>query len=101
MNSTSPINEQLDIKRGIEKEHLRTTAAGEIAATGHPQALGAALTHACITTDFSESLIELVTPPLSSIDALCASLQEIESVVYQNIGEELLWPASMPMWLTR
>ena len=49
-------------QRGVEKESLRVTPQGHISATPHPAALGAALTHAHITTDYSEALLELVTP---------------------------------------
>ncbi len=49
------------MRRGIEKESLRVLAGGELASTPHPRALGAALTHPSITTDFSESQLELVT----------------------------------------
>src|SRR5690606_13641069 len=43
------------VQRGIEKESLRATADGSLALTPHPAALGSALTHPHITTDFSES----------------------------------------------
>ena len=49
------------MRRGIEKESLRAQAGGGLALTPHPAALGSALTHPCITTDFSESQVELVT----------------------------------------
>lgn len=51
--------------RGIERESLRVTNRGHLARTPHPQALGAALTHKQITTDYSESLLEFVTPALA------------------------------------
>ena len=49
------------MRRGVEKESLRTRADGHLASTGHPTALGSALTHPHITTDFSESQVELIT----------------------------------------
>ena len=51
------------MRRGVEKEGLRVLPAGHLALTPHPQALGSALTHASITTDYSESLLELITQP--------------------------------------
>lgn len=48
--------------RCIEKESLRVTPDGMIAFTPHPRALGSALTHPEFTTDYSEALIELITP---------------------------------------
>lgn len=84
------------IRRGIEKESLRVTAEGALAATPHPKALGSALTHPRITTDFSEALIELITPPASDAHSTLTTLDEIHRYTYQHIGEELLWVSSMP-----
>jgi len=49
------------IRRGIEKEGLRVLPSGHLALTPHPAALGSALTHPHITTDYSESQLELIT----------------------------------------
>jgi len=58
-------------KIGLEKESLRVGASGRISQADHPSALGSALTHPSITTDFSEALLEMVTPPCdSAADAL-------------------------------
>ena len=81
---------------GIEKESLRVAAGGTLAKTAHPKALGSALTHPYITTDFSEALLEFVTPPLAGSAQAIAFLEDIHSYVYKHIGEELLWCASMP-----
>lgn len=50
-------------KIGLEKESLRVSSSGRICQTDHPDSLGSALTHPSITTDFSEALLEMVTPP--------------------------------------
>ncbi|HET8871511.1 MAG TPA: glutamate--cysteine ligase [Aquabacterium sp.] len=86
----------LGIRRGIEKESLRTNSAGELASTPHPRRLGSALTHPHITTDFSESQIELVTGAHQSVEACLQELTEIHRFVYHVIGDELLWVSSMP-----
>ena len=49
------------LRRGIEKESLRVRPDGTLAATPHPAKLGSALTHPLVTTDFSESQLELIT----------------------------------------
>ena len=85
-----------DLKRGIEKESLRTRPNGALATTPHPELLGSALKHPRITTDFSESQLELITGVHSSANACLAELTEIHQVVYRTIGDELLWCASMP-----
>jgi len=83
-------------RKGVEKESLRVTPAGEIAQTRHPAALGAPLTNEHITTDFSESLIELVTPPFRETWELLQYLCDIHQFVYRRLDEELLWSTSMP-----
>jgi glutamate--cysteine ligase len=84
------------LSRGIEKESLRVTPDGTLAATPHPQALGAALTHPHITTDFSESQLELITGVNATGASCIAELARIHQFVYRHIGDELLWCASMP-----
>ena len=81
---------------GLEKEALRVAAAGSVAPTPHPPALGSPLTHPCITTDFSEALIELVTPAMASADAVLDLLGDLHRHVYRHIGDERLWASSMP-----
>ena len=84
------------LRRGIEKESLRVQPDGSLATTPHPARLGSALTHPHITTDFSESQVELITGVHSNADACLKELTEIHQVVYRAIGDELLWAASMP-----
>jgi glutamate--cysteine ligase len=83
-------------RKGVEKESLRVTPAGDIAQTRHPAALGAPLTNEHITTDFSESLIELVTPPFGETWELLQYLCDIHQFVYRHLDQELLWATSMP-----
>ena len=86
--------------RGIERESLRMQSDGFLSQQAHPQALGSALTHPHITTDYSEALMEFITPPQNSIPQALAYLRDIHSVVHQHLGEgEKLWPLSMPCML--
>ncbi|MEK9775799.1 MAG: glutamate--cysteine ligase, partial [Quisquiliibacterium sp.] len=87
------------MRRGVEKEGLRATPSGVLALTGHPARLGSALTHPHITTDFSESQLELITGVHSSIDGCIKELTEIHKIVHGSISGELLWSASMPCLL--
>ncbi|MEM9254862.1 MAG: glutamate--cysteine ligase [Pseudomonadota bacterium] len=84
------------IRRGIEKESLRITPQGKLAQTPHPASLGSALTHPSITTDYSEALLEFITPVSTSIDDSLQQLRDIHSFVYQQLEDEILWSASMP-----
>jgi glutamate--cysteine ligase len=83
-------------RKGVEKESLRVSPEGQIVQTRHPAALGAPLTNEHITTDFSESLIELVTPPFGETWELLQYLCDIHQFVYRHLGDELLWSTSMP-----
>jgi glutamate--cysteine ligase len=84
------------ILRGIEKEGLRVRPDGTLAQTPHAPGLGSALTHPNITTDFSESQLELITDAHPSVEGLLQELTELHQFVYRNIGDELIWCASMP-----
>ncbi|GAC1299698.1 MAG: glutamate--cysteine ligase [Steroidobacteraceae bacterium] len=83
-------------RKGVEKESLRVSPSGDIARTPHPAALGAPLTNENITTDFSEALIELVTPPFGETWELLQYLCDIHQFVYRHLKDEMLWATSMP-----
>lgn len=84
------------IRRGLEKESLRISTDGKLAQTPHPALLGAPLTHSAITTDFSEALLEFITPVSESIDESLETLNNIHSFAARALDNELLWSASMP-----
>ncbi|WP_168393249.1 glutamate--cysteine ligase [Erwinia amylovora] len=84
------------IGRGIERETLRVSPDGFLATTAHPASLGSALTHKWITTDFAEALLEFITPVDRDIDHLLAFLRDIHRHVARELGEERMWPMSMP-----
>ncbi len=87
------------LQRGIEKESLRVACDGMLSSTPHPRALGSPLTHPQITTDFSEAQLELITGVHDSPEGCLEELADVHRYVYANIGDELLWPASMPCML--
>ena len=82
--------------KGIEKESLRISKQGCISQTAHPHTLGAPLTHPHITTDYSEALMEFITPPFSDIKKTLEFMHEIHQYVYDHLGDEMLLSASMP-----
>jgi glutamate--cysteine ligase len=88
--------------RGVEKESLRVLPTGGLALTPHPLALGSALTHPHITTDYSESQLELITGVHLGVQACLDELTEIHQFVLPRaaaIGDEMLWVSSMPCGL--
>jgi len=82
--------------RGIEKESLRIEPNGHLAQTPHPTALGSALTHPSITTDYSEALLEFITPTFTDADAMLEHLEKTHRYTYQQLDNEKLWVNSMP-----
>ncbi|MCP4489432.1 MAG: glutamate--cysteine ligase [Gammaproteobacteria bacterium] len=83
-------------KVGLEKESLRVAVDGRIAQTHHPIGLGSALTNASITTDYSEALLELVTPPFRCYEETLKFLDDTHRFVYSQLDNEILWSTSMP-----
>lgn len=81
---------------GLEKESLRVAADGFLATTPHPSGLGSALTNQFITTDFSEALLEFVTPAFDRPEDTLDCLTDIHRFTMAQIDDELLWNASMP-----
>jgi len=84
------------INRGIERETLRIKKNGDFSNTQHPHNIGAALTHRWITTDFSENLLEFITPVTNNIDYLLNFLKDLHSFVAFKNQKELMWPFSIP-----
>lgn len=84
------------IRRGIEKESLRATGDGRLALTPHPAALGSALTHPNITTDYSESQLELITGVHASVEQCLEELTQVHQFTLRALGDELMWASSMP-----
>ena len=82
--------------RGIERETLRVDPTGHLARTPHPAALGSALTHPQITTDYAEALLEFITPAEHDIGLTLHKLDAIHRFAYTKLGDEMLWSESMP-----
>ena len=89
-----------DLTRGVEKESLRVSKQAKLSKNPHPKALGSALTHPHITTDYSEALLEFITPPAKNINDIISKLDDLHTFTYQHIGDESLWVNSMPCILT-
>lgn len=84
------------LNRGIEKEGLRCNATGHISQKPHPKSLGATLTHSAITTDYSEALLEFITPVFNSAQQAMSFLNVAHRFAYANLPDELIWASSMP-----
>jgi len=86
----------LDGLWGIEREGQRVSAKGDVALTPHPAVFGDKIENPHITTDFAESQLELVTDPWPSVEEAYSDLQNLQRYVESNLGDELVWPLSMP-----
>lgn len=86
---------------GIEREALRVRPDGTLALTPHPAEFGDKLANSRVTVDFSESQLELITPPCESVDAALDCLRSIQDEVEAVLAKhgERLWPLSMPIRL--
>lgn len=86
------------LQRGLEKESLRVDQHGQLAQTAHPQTLGSALCHPRITTDYSESLLEFITPVHTCVSSCLQALNNIHRFTYASLNkkQEMLWQTSMP-----
>ena len=82
--------------KGVEKESLRVDLNGALSEKRHPVALGSALTNRFITTDFSEALLEFVTPAFPTTWEALNCLCGIHQFTYSELGNEMIWAASMP-----
>lgn len=85
-----------DSNHGIERECLRVNEKGEISQTPHPKSIGSALTNPYITTDFSESQLELITPVFQCEEEASNFLKAVHCFINKNLKDELIWPFSMP-----
>lgn len=81
---------------GIERETLRVDESGYLAKTDHPEEFGDKAHNPYITTDFSESQIEVITPALSDIKETYKFTRALYDITAMEIGDEYLWPESMP-----
>ena len=88
---------------GIEWESLRAKGEGELSLTPHPEVFGDKLTNPLITTDFSESQIEIITPTFDTIDEAFNTFSLLADLVNSSLPEdEYLWfqsiPCILPYW---
>ncbi len=95
------INLSSELRRGLEKESLRVTPEGYISEKPHMQALGSALTHPFITTDYSEALLEFVTPVYNDPKEMLKFLENLHLFTLKQMGDEVLWANSMPCLLKK
>ncbi len=86
--------------RGVERETLRFTIGASISTKPHSIDIGSALTHKYITTDFAESLLEFITPVSNDVDTVIDQLEDLHHYTVERIGNEKLWPLSMPCFIT-
>ena len=92
--------ENIEISRGIEKESLRVKNNAQLSQSNHPKELGSPLTNKFITTDFSEALIELVTPTFNSVDEVYEFLLDLHIFTANAMeSDEVLWSNSMPCFI--
>ncbi len=99
LSAPSELAAIVGIQRGIEREALRTNKQGGLSTRPHPVAIGCALTNSMITTDFSEALLEFITPVSDDPKETLAQLRDLQKFTLEQLDGELLWPVSMPCYI--
>ncbi|MCL2309223.1 MAG: glutamate--cysteine ligase [Proteobacteria bacterium] len=99
LNQHGETNALRRVRIGLEREALRVNPEGRLSQRSHPLTLGSALTHPQITTDYSEALLEFVTPPLTTPEETLQRLNAIQHFTARQLDDEMLWNASMPCHL--
>ncbi|MBS3796242.1 glutamate--cysteine ligase [Pseudoalteromonas sp. BDTF-M6] len=99
LSAPSELAAIVGIQRGIEREALRTNKQGGLSTRPHPIAIGCALTNSMITTDFSEALLEFITPVSDDPEETLAQLRDLQKFTLEQLDGELLWPVSMPCYI--
>lgn len=90
----------IDVNVGLERETLRVNQhTGRISNKPHPEAIGSALTHSHITTDFAEPMLEFVTNPVASVEEALQDLNHIQRFTLSQLEDEIFWPGSMPPFI--
>lgn len=90
-------NKQIvDANFGIEREGLRVTSDGTLSLTPHPSIFGDKKENPYITTDFSESQLEFVTPVFQNTSDAIDFLDSLYNIAALEIDKEYIWPQSMP-----
>ena len=82
---------------GIERETLRVHSIGELSLTPHPEIFGDRISNPIVTTDFSESQIEIITPTFNNIDMAFTTFCSLSDMVNEALPEnEYFWFHSLP-----
>ena len=81
---------------GVEREGLRVDLKGKLSQKPHPTVFGYKMCNPYITTDFSESQLELITPVFSTTEETYKFLNALYEIVAMELEDEYLWPQSMP-----
>ncbi len=89
----------LDFHQGVEKEGLRVRGDKYASKEVHSDKLGHKLTHPYITTDYAENLLEFVSPVFTTNEELLNFIADIQAFALKHMGDECIWPASMPCYL--
>ena len=92
-----PSNEILAGLFGIEWETLRVKSDGKLALSPHPEVFGDKLKNPVVTTDFSESQIEIITPTYNTIEEAFSTFSMLADIVNFSLrDDEYLWFQSLP-----
>ena len=76
---------------------MRVKRDGKLSLTPHPEVFGDKLKNPVVTTDFSESQIEIITPTFNTIDEAFNTFSILSDIVNFSLpDDEYLWFQSIP-----
>lgn len=82
---------------GLEVEEHRITTDGKISRYPYPTEFGSRRTHPYLQSDFTDSMLELVTEPTKGGRETVKNLRMLQQIVQSYLHEdERIWPFSMP-----
>ncbi|MGM9927567.1 MAG: bifunctional glutamate--cysteine ligase GshA/glutathione synthetase GshB [Bacillus sp. (in: firmicutes)] len=90
------IAQLLNANFGLEREGLRVDEKGLLSLKPHPAVFGDKKENPYITTDFSESQLELITPVFQKAEEVIDFLDSLYNIAVLELEDEYIWPQSMP-----
>lgn len=82
---------------GLEIEQHRVNEDERLSRDPYPAEFGTRRTHPYLQTDFTDSMMELVTEPAHSAADAVRNMQFLQQIVHDHLQkDERIWPLSMP-----
>lgn len=82
---------------GLEIEQHRINGQARLSRHPYPSEFGSRKTHPYLQSDFTDTMMELVTEPAHSTKQVLENMRVVQQVLYDHLKpDESIWPFSMP-----